>query len=340
MNNFPRVVCLVGKSGIGKTWAAHKALGPTFVELTSEILRSRVDTVEFLEKIRGTEIPVLLDEYETLSDLVGLRDLTEVPTNGPFIVTSQVVPKFDFEIEVLEFPVKSFEEIKALCPGATNENIVAANGDLRWVFRSLEFKSDTRDDFNSPKEFVTDLVSVWSKVNPVKFVGVPVCEPGNMASILNANYVDGPKKLDLAQIADYFSQADVIEDVVFSGSWDLLPYFNLLGCILPAVAIGHTLKPPLKPGSTWTKYQNICMRTKKIKSMSHRVPRCDLNLDSLMLLRQYAEEGNYEILREYGIQPQDVDVMNHLSPVRKLKPKTLSTVKKWLSQSPNPSSSL
>ena len=340
-NDFPRVVCLVGKSGIGKTWAARKALGPNLVELTSEILRCRADTIEFLEKIRGTQIPVLLDEYETLADLVGLRDLTEVPTLGQFIVTSQIVPKFDFEIEVLEFPVKTFEEIKTLCPGATDANIRASKGDLRWVFMSLEFSSDQRDDFNSPREFVTDLVSVWSKTNPAKFIGAPVCEPGNMASILNANYVDGPKnKLDLALIADYFSQADVIEDAVFSGSWDLLPYFNLFGCILPAVAIGHTLKPPLKPGSTWTKYQNICMRNKKIKSMSHRVPRLDLDLDALLLLRDRAEAGDYEILREYGIQPQDVDVMSHLSPLRKLKPKTLSTIKKWLSQNQSPSSSL
>jgi hypothetical protein len=339
-NDFPRVVCFIGKSGIGKTWAARKALGPNLVELTSEILRSRQDTNEFLEKIRGTDIPVLLDEYETLSDLIGLRDLTEVPTTGQFIVTSQVVPKFDFEIEVREFPTKTFEEIKALCPEATDDNIRASKGDLRWVFMSLEFTSDARDDFDSPREFVSSLVSVYSKVNPTKFIGVPICEPGNMASILNANYVDGPaNKLDFALIADYFSQADVIEDSVFSGSWDLLPYFNMFGCIMPAVAIGHTLKPPLKPGSTWTKYQNICMRNKKIKSMSHRVPRMDLDIDGLMLLRDMAEAGNCEILKEYGIQPQDVDVMSHLSPLRKLKPKTLSTIKKWLNQSPSPSSS-
>lgn len=341
VNEFPRVVCLLGKSGIGKSWAARKAIGPNFVELTSEILRSRQDTNEFLEKIRGTEIPILLDEYETLTDLVGLRDLTEPPTNGPFIVTSQIVPKFDFEIEIREFPLKTFAEIKTLCPDATDENIHASKGDLRWVFRSLEFKSDTPDDFNSPREFVTALVSMYSKVNPADFVGHPVSEPGNMASILNANYVEAPEKarLDLALIADYFSQADVIEDRVFSGSWDLLPYFNLVGCILPAVAIGHTLKPPLKPGSTWTKYQNICMRNKKIKLMSRRVPRMDLDLDALMLLRDRAEAGDYEILREYGIQPQDVDVMSHLSPLRKLKPKTLSTIKKWLSPNQSPSSS-
>lgn len=330
----------MGKTGIGKTWAARKALGPKLVELTSEILRSKQDTIEFLEKIRGTEISILLDEYETLSDLVGLRELVEAPTNGQFIVTSQVPPKFDFEIEILEFPTKTFEEIKTLCPDATDENIRVANGDLRWVFRSLEFTSDARDDFNSPREFVTNLVSTYTKANPVHFIGHPVCEPGNMASILNANYVDVPAKanIDFAQIADYFSQADMIEDVVFSGSWDLLPYFNLFGCILPAVAIGHSLKPPLKPGSSWTKYQNICMRSKKIKAMSHRVPRLDLDLDALLLLRDMAEAGDYEILKEYGIQTQDVDVMSHLSPMRKLKPKTLITIKKWLNQNQSSSS--
>ena len=333
-------MCLLGKSGIGKTWAARAALGPRHVELTADILRSRQDTNEFLEKIKGSDIPILLDEYETLSDLVGLRDLTEVPTNGQFIVTSQVLPKFDFEIEVREFPVKTFEQIKTLCPDATDENIRISKGDLRWVFRSLEFTSDARDDFCSPKEFVTDLVSVHSKVNPADFIGHPVSEPGNIASILNANYVDGPKnKIDLALISNYFSQADIIEDAVFSGSWDLLPYFNIFGCILPAMAIGHTLKPPLKPGATWTKYQNMCMRNKKIKSMSHRVPRLDLDVDGLLLLRDHAEAGNYEILREYGLQAQDVDVMSHLSPVRKLKPKTLSTIKKWLNQSPSQNSS-
>ena len=131
-------MCLLGKSGIGKTWAARAALGPRHVELTADILRSRQDTNEFLEKIKGSDIPILLDEYETLSDLVGLRDLTEVPTNGQFIVTSQVLPKFDFEIEVREFPVKTFEQIKTLCPDATDENIRISKGDLRWVFRSLE----------------------------------------------------------------------------------------------------------------------------------------------------------------------------------------------------------
>lgn len=323
-------VCIIGRSGTGKTWTAHKALGPKHVELTPEILRSKNDTIEFLQKVQGTDVPVLLDAYETVCDLVGLRELHEVPSNGLFLITSQIVPKFEFEIHIHEFPVKTFEEIKALCPEAQDDVIRSSKGDLRRVFDSLQFRSDAMDDFTAPKDIVASFVSTKTNVNPAKYLGWSVSEPGNCSSILNANYVDGPRRLDLAEIALDFSTADIFEDRIYGGSWDLIPYFNIHGLILPALKIGHTLKEPLKPGSTWTKFQNMCMRTKKIQAMSHRVPGAALDVQSLLLIRDWAEAGNYEILTEYGIQSQDVDVLNHLSPLRKLKPKSVSDIKKWL----------
>ena len=333
---LPLRLCLVGRSGIGKTWEAMRLLGPKHVELTPEILKSKNETLEFLDKIQSTETPVLLDAYETIQDLVGLRELREPPTLGSFVVTSQMAPKFDFEIEVRDLPPKTFEQIKTLCPDATDEVIRQSKGDLRRVFGSLECKSDLMDDFTSPKEIVTSFVSTKSNANPVSFIGWAVSEPGNCSSILNANYVDGPRRLDIADIADDFSRADVIEDKVFAGNWDLLPYFNLFGIISPAVKIGHSLKEPLKPGSTWTKYQNMCMRAKKIQNASRRVPNKTLDVPSLLLLRDMAEKGEYEILSEYGIEPQDVDLMNHLSPFRKLKPKAMSDIKKWLNAPASP----
>ena len=333
-NDFTKLgpaVCLVGKSGIGKTWAAHCALGDVYVELTPEILKSKADTNEFLDKIRGTDIPVLLDAYETVQDLVGLRELGARPTQGLFLVTSQIPPKFDFEICLYEFPVKTFEHIKELCPEALDEDIHKAQGDLRRVFASVAFTSDSHDEFMAPKDFITSLVSNRSNVNPCDYLGWSVSEPGNCSSILNANYVNGPRRLDFAGIANSFSEADVVEDRVFRGEWELWPYFNTLGVIMPAVAIGHTLKPPLNPGSTWTRYQNMCMRHKKIQAMSHRIAGRDLDVEGLLVLRDMAEKGQYEILKEYGIQPADIDVMNHLNPYRKLKAKTVSEIKKWLS---------
>jgi hypothetical protein len=56
------------------------------------------------------------------------------------------------------------------------------------------------------------------------------------------------------------STADVIESYVYAGNWEFLPYFNFWGCIMPSIEIGHSLGDTLRPGETWTKYQNMCMR--------------------------------------------------------------------------------
>lgn len=328
-----RVVAVVGKSGIGKTWAVRRALDPC-IELTADILRSKHDTLDFLEKIRSSTLPVILDEYESIQDLVGLRELTGPPTGAVFVIISHVVPKFDFDFVVHEFPVPTPEQIKAIAPGADDEIVARANGDIRWVLQSLNFKTDFRDDFQSPRDFVTSLVCKGSTTNPAHFIGCPVSEPGNICSILNANYVDSPRnRIDLAAVAGLFSTADWFESRVYAGSWDLLPFYNLFGCVLPAIEIGHTLTAPLKPGSTWTKYQNMCMRQKKISAMARRIPSKNLSLDELGLLRVYAEKEQAGPLIEYGLTPQDLDVLNHLSPLRKIKPKVLSSLKKCLGAS-------
>lgn len=318
-------VCVMGKSGIGKTWAVRKALAP-YVEITAEILKSKQDTLEFLSKIRGTNSPVIIDEYECINDLVGLREITSPPTNGLFVVVSQIPVKFDFEIITYNFPVPTPEAIKALFPSARDEIIARCGGDLRWVRQSLTFRSDDRDDFQSPREFLVSLVSRTSTTPPANVLGQPVQEPGNVASILHENYVDS--KGDLATIAEQLSMADVIEGQVYEGAWDLLPYFNLWGCVLPAVEINHTLSNNLRPGSTWTKYQNACMRAKKLSDIASRTPHTTLDVDALLLLRNQVEKGDFTNFVEYQLVPSDLDVMNHLSPLNKIKAKNLASLKK------------
>jgi len=318
-------VCVMGKSGIGKTWAVRKTLEP-YVELTTEILKSKQDTLEFLSKIKGTNSPVIIDEYECINDLVGLREITSPPTNGLFVVISQIPVKFDFEIITYNFPVPTPEEIKALFPSAKDEVIARCGGDLRWVQQSLTFKSDDRDDFQSPRDFLISLVSRTSTAPPAGVLGHPIQEPGNVASILHENYIDS--KGDLAKIADQLSVADVIESRVYAGDWELLSYFNIWGCIFPAIEINHTLSNNLRPGSTWTKYQNACMRSKKISSIATRIPHQPLCVDSLLLIRSQVEKGDFETFFEYGLGPSDLDVMNHLSSLNKLKAKTIASLKK------------
>lgn len=318
-------VCVLGGSGIGKTWFVKRALGD-YLELTPEILKCKQDTIEFLDKLRGTSYHVLIDEYECVADLVGLREIKSPPTSGLFVVTSQIPVKFNFEIKTWEFPVKTPHEIHLIFPHASPRFIAKCKGDIRSVVQSLQFTSDFRDDFENPKNFVHSILKINSNVNPLHYLGRPIHEPGNVSSIIHENYVDSKGRLDV--ISEQLSQADVIETRIYAGDWDLLPYFNLLGCILPSLEINHTIKTTIRPGSTWTKYQNMCMREKKIKSISNRVGRSPLCLDSLLLIRSHLEHGNLEPFLEYGLEASDLDVLNHLSPIHKIKPKTLSYLKK------------
>jgi len=320
-------VCIIGKTGTGKTWLVHNTF-ECYIELTSDILKSKNDTIEFLTKIKSSDLPVVLDEYECVSDLIGIREIKEPPTTGLFVIISQIPVKFDFDFQVYEMPIKTTEEIKKLFPKADVGIVKTCGGDLRVVAQSIEFQSDIRDDFQGPRDFIVSLVSKDSNVNPINYIGYPIQEPGNIASILHENYPDSTG--DNADIIEMLSVADVIESRVYGGEWDLLQYFNLWGCILPSIEINHTLKQKLRPGSTWTKYQNMCMRTKRIEAMANRKPGKRLCLDELIILRDFAELENSEILKEYGLQPQDIDVLNHLSPLRKIKAKTVSLLKKCL----------
>lgn len=318
-------VCVLGKPGIGKTWTVYRELTPC-IEIGPDVLKSKQDTIDFLNKIRGTETPVIIDEYECIHDLVGLREITGPPTNGLFVVISQIQVKFSFEIKTYEFPVLGPDAIKALFPDASERVIATCGGDLRRVKQSLTFKSDDRDDFMGPKDFIASLVCRTGTEVPSKYVGHPIQEPGNIASILHENYPDSKGRLGI--IASQLSMADVIETRVYAGDWELLSYFNLWGCILPATEIAHTLGPTLRPGSTWTKYQNMCMRHKKIQSISNKIPHCTLDLEALLLIRLQIEKGDFEIFLDYNLEPSDIDVLNHLSPTTKLKAKTVSSLKK------------
>ena len=122
--------------------------------------------------------------------------------------------------------------------------------------------------------------------------------------------------------------ADAIEGKVYEGAWDLLQYFNLWGCVLPSVEIRHTLSNNLRPGSTWTKYQNACMRAKKLSDIASRVPHSTLDVDALLLVRKQVENGVFTSFMDYKLTPSDLDVMNHLSPLNKIKAKTLASLKK------------
>lgn len=324
-------VCVFGRSGIGKTWAVHDALDPC-IELTADILRSKQETLQFLEKIRGTDTPVILDEYECVQDLVGIREITGPPTNGLFVIISQVQVKLDFEMNMYEFPVPDSETIKRIVPGVSDEAIQKSRGDLHFAIQSIMFKSDEKDEFQGARDFIESLVSTNTNTNPMEFIGHSVHEPGNVTAILHENYINSTN-CDYATTVCHMSDAVVLEDKIYEGNWELYPYYNFLGCVMPAVAIGHSLKPPLRPGSVWTKHQSACARAKRIEAATQRRQGRKISMDELLLLRKYIEQGNIDILKEYQLKPQDLDVMSHLTydPKHKIKVKNLASLKKDLS---------
>jgi hypothetical protein len=337
-----RCVCVIGKSGVGKTWAVHHALGGNYISLTEDILKSKQSTLDFLERLCSTDTPVVLDEYEALCHLVGLREITKPPSRGKFIIISQIPieNKFDFEIVIYNFPVPTFEEMKKIAPGASDSVIYKANGDVRRVLQSLEFQSDDHDNFMSPKDFITSLVSKDSTKNPMDYLCYHMSEPGNMVGILQENYLDA-KGVDILSVTSALSDSQFFEDKMYDGAWDLMPYYSIFGCITPALEIGHRLNPnKMRPGSVWTKYQNMCMRDKRIKTIANRLAHTYLDHDMLLLLRKYIEHGQFHILRDYLIEAKDIDVLNHLSLHSKLKPKIIQDVKKFLNaQAPSTGSS-
>jgi hypothetical protein len=328
--NLGPAVCVLGKSGIGKSWAVHEALDPC-IELTSDVLKSKQDTLGFLEKIRGTTTPVLLDEYETVQDLVGLREIKGPPTLGLFVVVSQIPVKFDFEIASWNFPVPGPEDIRRIVPGVSDEIVQKCRGDLRYAFQSLIIQSDDKDEFQGARDFLESLVSRTSSADPATSMGYSIHEPGNVTAILHENYVDS-KTCDHAQVVETLSDSMLFESKVYEGNWELYNYYNVMGCILPAHQIGHTLKLPLRPGSMWTKYQSMCARSKRLDALAHRRPDRKLTMDHIFLLFKYAESGNVDVLREHGVTAQDLDVLNHVSPYRKIRPKDLANLKKRLNE--------
>lgn len=326
--NFWPAVCVLGKTGIGKTWAVHNALDPC-IELTAEILSSKRLTLSFLERIQGANIPVILDEYESVQDLVGIREIVGPPTNGLFVVVSQVPVKFDFEIHTYKFPVPSDEDIRRIVPGVSEETLKKCRGDVRYALQSLILKSDDKDEFQGAKDFIESLVSKNSEVNPVDFIGHSVHEPGNVTAILHENCTDS-RTCKPEEVIDSLSESMIFESRIYAGNWELYPYYNFLGCVRPAIQIGHSLEPPLRPGSVWTKYQSACARSKRLEVLRQRVPGKRLSMDEILMLHMYAQKGNVGVLREYMLEPQDLDVLNHLSLYNKIKPKDLAVLKKSL----------
>jgi hypothetical protein len=83
--------------------------------------------------------------------------------------------------------------------------------------------------------------------------------------MVHENYLDS--KNDPLRLCEWMSLADTQDDYAKSAA-----FFSFLGVIVPSVLLKRSLREKdIRPGSSWTKFNNYKMRAKKFAAMSRKV---------------------------------------------------------------------
>jgi len=321
------ITCVYGPSGIGKTHFVTKSL-PGHVLVDYDILKSRQGTLDFFERLCGTNVPVVIDNWESISDLIGVREIVGPVNRAPFIIIAQTPVELTRTTVLYPMPIMPPEKIAELAPKhpAARELAKMCRGDIRSFLRSLDHTSDAPDTFETPREFVERLLSSRT---PAKFISHTIHEHGYVWGMIEENYTDtsGITLEECAKLTESLSCADIYDHKIYrDGTWDtLMPCFSLSACVIPCVIMNGRLGTKrLRAGSMWTKYQNACMRAKKIATTR-------MSREALVTLRSYVEHEQYAVLDDYPhLDASVVDVLNHIVIDQKLKPRSVERAKTHL----------
>lgn len=321
-----RYVYVYGRPGIGKTYTIRKIF-PEIIEVTPDILKSKQSTVDFFELIHSSVLPVLIDDYDSIEELIGLREITGVISQGPLIIIGNKLATLEGRPYVYEFPQMPVDEIMKLASGPTVErNAILCQGDIRRFFQSVLYNSDDPDDFRSPKQVLESLIGINGKEKPSTMFSDYFEEHGNMLGLIHQNYSNAAMS-NLTTITNSLSLSDIIDTKLYEGEWHLLSYFFIEGVINTTTHIGHTAEN-IQPASIWTKELNMRMRDKKLRNIRNRNSDCSLGHDELILIARYINsdpEKAKELARHYRLASEDIDVINHL---HKLKTRNATLLKK------------
>lgn len=324
------IVCVYGESGVGKTYMLEHILQKNFIEISEIILKSKQSSLDFIEKLKNTKCPIMIDNYNT--NLPGSKEFLEMKNTCLIIVSLVPIVADDIKlIHLKNFNVNELVNLGRLkFPKKPLQNIVElakkSRGNIRNFLISLNF-SDCKDIFKTPKQFVYDLVC-----SDVKYPETPsldslnkIQEHGYSWGIIHENYLDSPDVKDsFEEISELMSISDVFDTIIYENNWDDLKYFNLFAIIMPAIKMKHSISTDnMRPGSAWTKYSNYKMRLSRFKSM--RIP-----LESVYLHRMYLENGDISRFLNYKLKSIDVDTINHLCIETKLKAKNILKLKKQI----------
>ena len=227
------MTCVYGKPGIGKTHFITQEFG-TCIQLDHNVLKGKQSTLDFFERLRYTASPVVIDNWESVSDLIGIREIKGPVSQGPLVVIAHTPVELTPETIMYPMPVMTPEQIEALAPNhpRAKELSVSCRGDVRFFLNGLKHVSDSLDAFKTPREIVEDILTT---PRPSEYLSKTLHEHGYVWAMIQENYVDtkGITLETCARMADAFSLADMYDTRIYAeGSWDaLMPYFILTGCV-------------------------------------------------------------------------------------------------------------
>jgi hypothetical protein len=319
-------VFICGASGVGKTYVLQSVLNESnSIEIQKEHLKSKSP---FLTFIKGAAKHAYIEDYDSdFKSLIERVSDGERVTRGSMIVTSLNMCFFP-NFETIFIPRHKPEKLLKLVEDRSSDIENAAircNGNIRDFFSYIE-GHDEKDVFKTPKEYIHDILCDSKPLN----IPSSIQEHGHVWDIFQENYLDS-KDVDITRAVQGFSMADVYDTQMYSsGDWELMPYFIIEAISVPKSSLGKPLiRDKIRPGSCWTKYGNYKMRSQKYRDIQKRSG-YNLCIEDLCVLKKYAENGNIEPMLDYGLTPQDFDVMNHLAVGSKLKQRDVTRVKKAL----------
>ena len=302
--------CICGPPGVGKTHMVNMLLND----------KEWVD-----QPAPDTYAHVVIDEVSIckniLEDIKKFGKLSKLST----ILITQDSSNIDFcpVIHVPGATISDMLKIAGKGPECLNLALLC-NGNIRNFLNALEFNF-VPDNFAEPKQIVRDLFSP-SNSDPWSLLSKGITDHGYMWSIVHENAIDSPNWDH--RIADSMSLADMYDGLIFSGNWDLMNYFTIEAFIKPSVQIENTLDTSkMRSGSSWTKYNNQKMRIKKVRNMKLDIDR----IHTLKELCRMKSENYIETLQHYKITRHDLDIINHLALVNKIKTRDLTSLKKQVS---------
>lgn len=336
--NTNETICLYGDSGVGKTHlVTHIMNSKNYVDLTHDLIK----VPEFMDRLITSDCHVVIDdlEYEshTIKSIFDSIKLGHKLSNGSLIIIARNIGKVNFcnsvyfdhiDIPTMvtigrqKFPKEPLRRLEHLATDAC--------GNVRNFLYSINF-SDSRDIFQTPRDFVCDLLCE-SNVNISNYFCASIPEHGYTWDIVHENYPDS-KNANIEYISECMSQSDVLDTEIYKGTWELIPVFSTVSTIMPAFQLNHSLdRSVIRSGSAWSKFGNFKMRDMKYRSMSNRTT-FKMDIDTLMLIKTYIQldrEKALEICKAYKLTSSDMDVINHLALINKLKSKELQSIKKSL----------